>query len=232
MNTYKILIPKPCTEDWGKMTQTKNGKTCASCNKVVIDFSNMNDQEIMEILLKNKGKRVCGNFFNTQIEKPIHYITQKKYTKWPAIAAMLVAGLFQLTTGSLNAQNPTKLVAYHKEARFETNTQLNTEPGKDSTIVYSLKVVSKEGEYAIPTAFVMIEGIGEFTSDINGMVTFSIAEEKIPNIIHIKLSAIGFNDEDFHLQKAKLTKTKNIDLWMTESERYMLRGDVSIEDSH
>ena len=43
-----LYIPKPCHEDWNKMTPTQQGKFCSSCSKQVIDFSLMSDQSNTE----------------------------------------------------------------------------------------------------------------------------------------------------------------------------------------
>lgn len=232
MKNYKISIPNPCTEDWALMTQTEKGKHCASCNKVVIDFSNKTDKEIIEILLQQKGKKVCGNFYNTQIEHPIRLVEYTKHAKWPAIAAMLIAGLFQVNTSfaQTDRNTHTDVKSYYLST---TNTkEKKTEPAKDSLITYTINVLAVDGKYAIAGATVNIEKIGSYTSDEKGIIHFSIAEKDIPTVIKIELYAYGFEKITTSIQKAKITKTKNIELLMVEKEVYMMRGDISIEDSH
>lgn len=232
MKNYKISIPNPCTEDWSLMTQTEKGKHCASCNKVVIDFSNKTDKEIIEILLLQKGKKVCGNFYNTQIENPIRLVEYTKHAKWPAIAAMLIAGLFQVNTSFAQTDRNTHTDVKSYYLSTTKGEVKETEPAKDSLITYSIKVLAKDGKYAIPGATVIIESIGTYTSDEKGMIQFSIAEKDIPSIIKVELYAYGYETIHTSIQKVKITKTKNIELFLGEREKYMLRGDISIEDSH
>lgn len=230
MKKYKITIPKPCIEDWDKMTQTEKGKHCLSCNKVVIDFSKMNDTEIIEVLKLNKGKKVCGNFYYSQIERPIYVGVVKSRNKWPAIAAMLVAGMFQLMPTSSFAQKETNVIYYKSSVSIkssgEANKEINTEPAKDSLITYSIKISNKENKKIIPGVIVTIEKIGSYTTDKNGMISFSIEENKIPDQINIELSVRGYSYEKITIQKNKITKAKKIELWMTKEEE-MLRGDVA-----
>lgn len=65
---YKIAIPKPCHEDWNKMTLEQSGRFCGSCAKSVVDFTQMNDTEIQSYFVINQGKNVCGRFKNEQLE--------------------------------------------------------------------------------------------------------------------------------------------------------------------
>ncbi len=229
IKAYKITIPKPCTKDWDQMTKTDQGKHCSSCNKVVIDFTKMKNDEIISILLKNKGKKVCGNFYNTQIERPLKYINVKTQTKWPAIAAMLVAGLFTFNSGIAQAQKD-EAPQYHTPSIRVGEKK--TEPSKDSLISYSIRILTKEGKQPIQGASVSIEKIGEYISDKNGLVSFSIAEKDIPELIHISFWANGYRYEDIHIKKAKISNSKKIELFMVEEEEMMLRGDISIEETH
>ena len=68
MKNYRITIPKPCHEDWQKMTQNEKGRFCASCTKTVVDFTKKSTKEIQEYLTENKGKRVCGHFYRKQLD--------------------------------------------------------------------------------------------------------------------------------------------------------------------
>jgi TonB family protein len=65
MNT--LSIPNPCQEKWEKMQETPLGRFCTSCEKEVIDFTQMSDNEIKEYFIKQADKRVCGRLKNSQL---------------------------------------------------------------------------------------------------------------------------------------------------------------------
>ena len=65
-----LYIPKPCHENWDKMTPTQQGKFCSSCNKQVVDFSLMSDNQILNFLSHQSGK-LCGRFDTQQLERPL-----------------------------------------------------------------------------------------------------------------------------------------------------------------
>jgi hypothetical protein len=65
---YKIVIPKPCHEDWNKMNPNEKGRHCNSCAKTVVDFSTWADEDILKYLQKSKGN-TCGRLSNTQLSR-------------------------------------------------------------------------------------------------------------------------------------------------------------------
>jgi len=64
----EISLPNPCDKDWNKMAQAKDGKFCSSCSMIVIDFTQMSNQEIAAYLLKNSANKTCGHFRKGQIK--------------------------------------------------------------------------------------------------------------------------------------------------------------------
>ena len=65
----KVSIPKPCTEDWNKMTRTAKGAFCDKCAFEVIDLTKMSNEEIKAYLSANSGKRTCGHITKNQLNE-------------------------------------------------------------------------------------------------------------------------------------------------------------------
>lgn len=75
MEQTDLIIPSPCNEGWEKMTPRNNGRHCDSCNKTVVDFTNMDAEAIKTYLDSKENQSVCGHFKNTQIKvsRPKHH---------------------------------------------------------------------------------------------------------------------------------------------------------------
>ncbi len=65
---YSISIPKPCHEDWSKMTPNEKGRFCTSCTKTVVDFTKMSPDAIQDYLHNNKDQRICGHIKQSQLD--------------------------------------------------------------------------------------------------------------------------------------------------------------------
>jgi hypothetical protein len=63
-----LSIPRPCAESWSNFTPTSEGGFCGSCQKTVVDFSRMSDQQILDYLEQKRGAHTCGRFRADQLK--------------------------------------------------------------------------------------------------------------------------------------------------------------------
>jgi hypothetical protein len=54
----QLEVPQPCQEKWNHMTTTVVGKHCNACNKEVVDFSQMSDDQVLQYFSKSTN-HVC-----------------------------------------------------------------------------------------------------------------------------------------------------------------------------
>lgn len=112
---YKITIPKPCQEDWDKMTPEENGKFCGSCSKSVVDFTSMLPDEIQVYFQNNSN--ICGRFKNSQLDSLTIQIpsrilySQTQYHKMFLLALLVAMGttLFSCADKNGNKQKVDKV---------------------------------------------------------------------------------------------------------------------------
>lgn len=91
-----LTVPEPCHENWQNMSPNEQGRHCMSCQKTVVDFSLMSDQEILHYI-SNAGSPICGRFDNHQLNKTYEDKSNKRRFSWRyawsvAVAAFLFTG--------------------------------------------------------------------------------------------------------------------------------------------
>jgi hypothetical protein len=95
---YSFKIPEPCNEDWNQMTPSAKGRFCSSCEKTVIDFTEMSSFEISNYLKENIHNGVCGHINKSQLDRvvlkvPVSTIHQLRFSsRFFAIALLVVMG--------------------------------------------------------------------------------------------------------------------------------------------
>lgn len=100
-NVIIVNIQNPCDEKWSKMQPHDRGKFCMQCSKEVIDFTKLDNTEIIKVIEQSKG-RICGRMFVSQLNRPIEIQSKKKRSKlYKALTAIFLIG----STGSVFATN-------------------------------------------------------------------------------------------------------------------------------
>lgn len=68
-NQISLNIKTPCSENFDQFSPTPNGGFCGSCKHEVIDFTQMNAQQIIHHFEKRDTKNTCGRFKSTQLQQ-------------------------------------------------------------------------------------------------------------------------------------------------------------------
>lgn len=85
----RLEIEDPCHENWDNMNPVEKGSSdrviragryCDSCQKQVIDFSNMSDREIAQFFKKPSTGSICGRFMTDQLNRDLDI--PKKHIPW------------------------------------------------------------------------------------------------------------------------------------------------------
>jgi hypothetical protein len=191
-----IHIPEPCHEDWDKMTPKDKGRFCQSCAKIVVDFTNMKKDEIIDHIESATGS-TCGQFNNTQLDQqpmpeiiaplPIK-VNPYKY------AAVGLLGVSMLASTVVEAQKHRPLrgvVAYYPP-------QVKENVKKTATVIEGI-VTDTHANKSIPSANVqLLSGdkiISSTTTDADGKYQFNIAGGNIQDLKFTLVATHGAYDK-------------------------------------
>jgi CarboxypepD_reg-like domain/Secretion system C-terminal sorting domain len=203
----QLSIPTPCHEDWDNMTPVDKGKFCGSCQKQVVDFSNMNDRQVAEFFKKPSTGSVCGRFMADQLERGIEIPRKRipwlKYFFQFAIPAFLLS----IKSSSAKAQGTVTVVKTNK-----TSKQIVGEPlmAKCSKPLMGDTMIVTPVKYPVETVKGEISNIT--TKEWSRTIYGNVMDEKgecLPGVsIMIKGTRIGVS-ADNNGQFRILAKTGN-----------------------
>jgi len=168
--TIKISIAEPCHENWDKMLDEEKGKFCLSCQKQVVDFSRMTNEEIINYFNVNEGKKTCGRIAKHQHNTPISNY-RKVVTPWfnRYVASFFMAlGFYNPST----AQTNNTPVEQHIKGDIAVKQPLVPSNKK---LVINGRVLDQKTKKGIKGASITVAGSDiTTTSDKNGNYTISI----------------------------------------------------------
>jgi hypothetical protein len=113
MSTIQLTIEIPCDKNWAGMQPAEQGRFCSACEKNVIDFTGMNNNEVYNTILKNDAN-ICGRFNNSQLQQALPLDAEKKQRWHNYFFSFLVPALLfskqavaQQKIGKVRATSPT-----------------------------------------------------------------------------------------------------------------------------
>lgn len=191
----QLNIPEPCHEGWDNMTPSQKGRFCDSCQKQVVDFSNMSDREIALFFKKPSTGSVCGRFITDQLDRDIDI--PKKRIPWFKYFFHFILPTFLISVKS-SAQTKKQ-----QEVQYDTSFSRPLDSpilGEITMIIHRTvngKVTDEQGN---PLAFATVRVKGTnvaTTSDAKGL--FKIKLEKNQNVL--QFSYIGFEVKEIDVSK-------------------------------
>ena len=207
----QLSIPTPCHENWDDMNPVEKGRYCGSCQKQVVDFSNMSDRQVAEFFKKPSAGSVCGRFMTDQLDRDIQIpkkrIPWAKYFFQFAIPAFLVS-MKSTAQGKVRVTETTKISETSKCTRTLGMISLPANIKKVGTSVIKGRVVD-ENRNPISHAPIRIKGarIGVPTNEKG---EFSLNPGTISSSLSIVVSAVGFDDSEKIINRGSYSDTLEI----------------------
>lgn len=182
------------------MTPQEQGRFCGSCQKIVVDFSRMTDNEVLAYFSK-ASQHVCGRFSNDQLSKELILPPTKKRVTWAYVWNVLLASVLVTKT---YAQSKPQI----KKTPVKTTINEGRTMGeyvKTDTVAVVIPVTMKgvvldaQTNQPVPGASVNIKRTQNGTS-ANASGNFQLSVEK-KNVLELEFSAIGYEPQTMLLDK-------------------------------
>jgi hypothetical protein len=189
-----LHIASPCHEEWNSMTQAQQGKFCSLCQKAVVDFTNMTDEQVLAFFRKPSRDAICGRMNRGQLGRPM--LVPRKRFPWIkyffhfAIPAMLAS-----VRGE--AQEKQKPVAKAESSVKEKEPYVlgNTVCMIDRSIRVKGKIVDEFGD-PIAGSSVMVNGTS-YSTATDTLGNFSLKFKGESDEYVLECSAIGYENTEY-----------------------------------
>ncbi|WP_020605504.1 carboxypeptidase-like regulatory domain-containing protein [Spirosoma spitsbergense] len=221
----RLTIPTPCQQPWQDMTIDGSGRFCASCQKTVVDFSTLTDQQVINLLAQQNGSG-CGRFRAGQLGRVLS--VDPPALRSPArIFSLLTAGLlgFQAARADMlpTPPEPTRQHITDLAAHLVLPV-MGEETMTDSVRVITGRVVEKTIKEVLPGAFVSIQGTSISTNtNAEGNFQLRIPAEYNDKVITLRIGWIGYKTSEMQIRPDQSTP-----LVVTLQEDQALLGEVVV----
>jgi hypothetical protein len=176
MNTeINLSIKKPCSEKFDSFTPTSVGGFCAACQKEVIDFTKMSEEEII-LYFSSTTKNTCGRFEPSQLKTYPKIDTSPRKSRLGLMRIGLMSlSLTSLFTSTTQAQH--QLQATQAQVLSQKDTQPVSENTdavhNDKTTIKVSGVVTDQRGEPLPGVSIIHKGTTDgIATDENGKFQF------------------------------------------------------------
>ncbi len=224
-----VYIPKPCHENWNKMSPDEKGRHCAVCSKVVTDFTNMKTEEIVATI-QDSEREVCGRINIKQltaVNKKQQFYFWIKGTLVPKIAytCFAIFGLASIFKKSAWSQALPGQVMVNGGAKYEPQAEENRK--------FTVEVVNeydKPVNNAVVQVFILGSEVSNTITKSHGSTNVEIEAVRLSVgylYISMLVTADGYNPKE--IQDVRLTKNGQT-IRIKLNENVLLFGKMKISE--
>lgn len=196
-------IPNPCQEKWDSFQPTAKGGFCSSCQKEVIDFSKLDDEQI-KAFFKTQPTHVCGRFKKVQLKAYVYSTPQPK--QFSGITLMLMGIALFFYSRPAVAQKNVHSIEQREPDRMSKFSQMDT-----VTSVRVAGIVRDETGVGMPGVFISRAGtVEEMITDAEGRFAFQLNDTNSTE--RITFAFIGYITEERLIIQGTTTEQLDISL--------------------
>ena len=201
-----LTIPTPCPQRWQDMETLEAGRFCTSCQKTVVDFSTLTDQQVISLLAQQKGPG-CGRFRAGQLGRVLS--VDPPVSRSPVrLFSLLTAGLLGLQAAQANTLpallEPTRQHITDLAIRSVLPI-MGEDIVTDSVWVITGRVIEQATHAALSGATVVIKGTNRgANTDAEGHFQVRIPTELTSDQITLQIASIGYLTQEIQLKSGQL----------------------------
>ena len=196
--SIRLGINNPCAESWDQMTPEKQGRFCGSCQKTVVDFTSMDDHELLQWFTRHQGS-VCGRLRPDQLNRPVAAVKEKLHNRW-RYWHYLIAGLLLSAEASAQIKPDSPPSSQYSLSESFSSLVDTTVIAKNPQPSDSIRGrVVDTNSHPISYASVMYGPKQGVATDANGY--FAISMNKLSQHQILTITAVGYEMVQLHVDQ-------------------------------
>lgn len=193
-NHIALRLEEPCHENWDNMTPDEQGRFCGSCQKSVIDFTHLTDNEILKMIASNP-QGFCGQFRESQLNRKV---IETKLNGGSSKLNAFVAGIMvAVGAGTLSAQSADTSI-YHPAVVIDEKHPtgpvcIRQIPDEPAEVVVNILVTDSVHGTPLENAVLYIPGSTfRAVTDSTGKATLTLPDSLAQTTLILVVQCAGF----------------------------------------
>ncbi|MDQ3108923.1 MAG: carboxypeptidase-like regulatory domain-containing protein [Bacteroidota bacterium] len=232
-NHLHISIPKPCSMKWEEMEHLdEQSRSCSSCEKVIVDFTTMSDDELVSFFHKNKN--ACGKFTASQLNRHLKIDrTAVRAGSWKNIfilpALFLGIETFAREKTNISESKSNVHFIFENTSANSSGQSRASKTSNDPLIIKGTVKDSLTGE-GIIGAVVFLSDSSKFgaVTDFDGNFSLKIANPPENDSIHLIIKSVGYETVVKRVDLTGAPLTIHLRMQKISNERVYQKGPEEV----
>jgi len=221
--TIALSISSPCSEKWDEFTPASGGRFCGSCQKIVVDFTEMGDAEILDFF-RIKPAHMCGRLRPDQLKAYSSTTMVKINPGLTLLKAGLVSLLLLMMSKQTSAQIP-GVKATTEVVQHPDTTPTERAATRPKQIIRGV-VRSEEDKLPLPGVNIYLKGSTDHTiTDAEGRFEFP---RRLKEGDVLVFNFIGLETQE-HIIPGKPVEKLEVSMTYAQLE---LMGAIAVDDTY
>lgn len=215
-----IKIGFSCSEEWSKMDKIGQDRHCRSCDKMVVDFSSLSNEQILRYFKNRKGVKTCGRFEKNQLKNLNQELVSSAQSHYSDTFKPLVLAAAITTTVACSSTKESSYNYIQHESKYEVISKIEHKDSLNTNLLKG-KIMDME-KYALIGANVYIPELNAgVASDIDGAFELELPKSDSDSL------SVFFSYTGFSSISVDVVDIKNNEIEVTLAEGQLL-GSVTI----
>lgn len=196
MSQIRIELPKACQQDFDVMPRTESGRYCALCERTIIDFTLLSDDEFIEYLSSHQFKISCGIFRRDQLNRSYALEKNRPFFRFPSINKWMAAFLLL----------PLHLPQGIAQTQKHSTHQIFNKAKRDTLIHLQGKLLTNDSTSGIAHIEIKLLDSNQLVlqttqTDRSGKFAFDISADRMNDTVQLQAQAIP----NFHVEPVSIS---------------------------
>lgn len=205
---HAIKLGFTCSQQWEAMEPVSGGRYCQGCQKEVIDFTQLSNQEILDYFEQKSKVKTCGHFSEEQLKQLNKSLKQPPRTPLHQSLSTLALGTLLTASSCQTSKGISHANCKNHKSHYEIVDKFIDK--KDTTSAEIIGTIISEDNEPLSDVFIQIgeTNIGA-VSDLDGefklVVTTDLMQAKVLTTNYVGFERLKINLDEVTDKKIKIT---------------------------
>ncbi len=187
-------------QSWQAMTPDQQGRFCAQCQNIVLDFTTMTDAQVLTHIHQSGGPG-CGRFRSDQLNRPLVEPSSRQVSRWQWVSLLLSGWLSSQAAQAQSVNDKRVGSTFIPALTRSVITQVQPTDAQPRPLLIEGRVIDNQTRKPLANATIVIRNTPySATTDSAGAFRLELPEYSPDSTVWAVASLIGYSTIQYKVE--------------------------------